>query len=153
MTYSIQHIRNLRRIVVARNLPRPEWFDGLSDDYLQSVYNGIGSDKYKSLLWLTTEIFETFEPAALIHDSAWAPANNDGSVERWRQSNSDFRAGCHILAATCGVWFGLFRPQQRRLFHANADLLAAVVSSHSIGWPCWLSGANPETGPERMETS
>lgn len=151
MKYSISHIRKLRRIVVKHDLPRPAEFDQATDEQLQEIYNGIGSDKFRALLWLTTKLFSVFEASALVHDYCWSKYFNDGSRERFTYSNNCFRAGNLILASTCGVWFEVFRPQQRRLFRAAGDALYRVVDSDLIGWPIWLEGATaPEPGPEVM---
>ena len=151
MKYSIAHIRKLRRIVVKYDLPRPAEFDQATDEQLQEIYNGIGSKKFSFLLWLTTKLFSVFEAAALIHDYCWSKYFNDGSRKRFDFSNNCFRAGNLILASTCGVWFELFRPQQRKAFRTAGEGLYRVVSSDLIGWPIWLEGAaEAEPGPEVM---
>ena len=151
MKYYISHIRKLRRIVLKHNLPRPPEFDEATDEQLQEIYNGIGSKKFSFLLWLTTKLFSVFEAAALIHDYCWSKYFNDGSRKRFDFSNNCFRAGNLILASTCGVWFELFRPQQRKAFRAAGEGLYRVVDSELIGWPIWLEGAaEAEPGPEVM---
>ena len=151
MKYSIAHIRKLRRIILKHNLPRPAEFDAATDEQLQEIYNGIGSNKFRALLWLTTKLFSVFEASALIHDYCWSKYFNDGSRKRFDFSNNCFRAGNLILASTCGVWFALFRPEQRRLYRTAGDGLYRVVSSDLIGWPIWLAGAvEAEPGPEVM---
>ena len=62
---------------------------------------------------------------------------NDGTVTEWERSNNRFRAGNRIMAETCHVWFGWFRPAQRMLFRQSGELLYRVVSSQVIGWPIW----------------
>lgn len=136
MKSSIAHIRKLRATVRKYDLPRPAGFDALTDEQLQACYNGIGSEKFASLLWLTTRIFEVFEAPAMIHDAGWA-LYNDGTVTEWERSNNRFRAGNRIMAETCRVWFGWFRPAQRMLFRQSGELLYRVVSSQVIGWPIW----------------
>ena len=149
MKYSTAHIRKLRRIVVKYDLPRPAEFDQATDEQLQEIYNGIGSKKFSFLLWLTTKLFSVFEAAALIHDYCWSKYFNDGSRKRFDFSNNCFRAGNLILASTCGVWFELFRPQQRKAFRTAGEGLYRVVDSELIGWPIWAAGAAPqEPGPE-----
>lgn len=144
----LAHIRKLRAVVVSRDLPRPAEFDATTDEELQAIYNGIGSDKFKGLLWLTTRVFGVFEPAALVHDYGWSPMWCDGSRERYDQSNNRFRAGCLILACTCHVWFGWLRPQQRALFRSSGELLYRVVAS-PIGWGIWSGEKREiEPGPE-----
>lgn len=151
MKYSIAHIRKLRRIVLKHNLPRPVEFDQATDEQLQEIYNGIGSDKFRALLWLTTKLFSVFEASALVHDYCWSKYFNDGSRKRFDFSNNCFRAGNLILASTCGVWFELFRPQQRKAFRTAGESLYRVVASDLIGWPIWLEGAaEAEPGPEVM---
>lgn len=151
MKYSIAHIRKLRRIVVKYDLPRPAEFDQATDEQLQEIYNGIGSDKFRALLWLTTKLFSVFEASALVHDYCWSKYFNDGSRKRFDFSNNCFRAGNLILASVCGVWFELFRPEQRNAFRTAGEGLYRVVSSDLIGWPIWLAGAaEAEPGPEVM---
>ena len=151
MKYSIAHIRKLRRIVIKYDLPRPAEFDQATDEQLQEIYNGIGSDKFSALLWLTTKLFSVFEASALIHDYCWSKYFNDGSRKRFDFSNNCFRAGNLILASVCGVWFELFRPEQRKAFRTAGEGLYRVVSSDLIGWPIWLAGAaEAEPGPEVM---
>ena len=151
MKYSIAHIRKLRRIVLKHNLPRPEGFDEATDEQLQEIYNGIGSNKFRSLLWLITKLFSVFEASALIHDYCWSKYFNDGSRKRFDFSNNCFRAGNLILASTCWVWFAVFRPQQRKAFRAAGEVMYGVVASDLIGWPIWLEGAaEAEPGPEVM---
>lgn len=147
----VAHVRKLRAIVLRLNLPRPKEFDTATDEQLAEIYNGIGSDKFKMLLWLTTKIFSVFEAAALIHDYCWSRFFNDGSRERYDYSNNCFRAGNLILACSCGVWLEVFRPQQRAVFRTSGELLYRVVAS-PIGWGIW-SGAehvDVEPGPEVM---
>lgn len=151
MKYSIAHIRKLRRIVLKYDLPRPPEFDQATDEQLQEIYNGIGSNKFRGLLWITTKLFSVFEAAALIHDYCWSKYWNDGSRKRFDFSNNCFRAGNLILASTCGVWFEIFRPEQRKIYRAAGDALYRVVDSELIGWPIWVSGAVlPEPGPETI---
>ena len=50
MKFPIAHIRKLRRIVLKYDLPRPPEFDQATDEQLQEIYNGIGSDKFSALL-------------------------------------------------------------------------------------------------------
>ena len=151
MKYSIAHIRKLRRIVVKYDLPRPAEFDQATDEQLQEIYNGIGSDKFRALLWLTTKLFSVFEASALVHDYCWSKYFNDGSRKRFDFSNNCFRAGNLILASVCSVWFELFRPEQRKAFRTAGEDLYRVVSSDLIGWPIWLAGAaEAEPGPEVM---
>ena len=151
MKFPIAHIRKLRRIVVKYDLPRPPEFDAATDEQLQEIYNGIGSDKFRALLWLTTKLFSVFEASALIHDFCWSKYFNDGSRKRFDFSNNCFRAGNLILASVCGVWFELFRPEQRNTFRTAGEGLYRVVSSDLIGWPIWLAGAaEAEPGPEVM---
>ena len=151
MKYSIAHIRKLRRIVVKYDLPRPAEFDQATDEQLQEIYNGIGSDKFRALLWLTTKLFSVFEASALVHDYCWSKYFNDGSRKRFDFSNNCFRAGNLILASVCSVWFETFRPQQRKLFRTAGDALYRVVDSELIGWPIWLEGAaSSELGPETI---
>lgn len=64
--YSLEHIQMLRSKIVRWNLPRPDWFDRLSDKNIQLYYNGIGSDKFKSLLKPATRLFSIFEPSAFM---------------------------------------------------------------------------------------
>lgn len=147
----LAHVRKLRRIVIQLDLPRPLEFDKATDEELVEIYNGIGSAKFKSLIGITTAVFQVFEAAALIHDYCWSKYFNDGSRERFTYSNNCFRAGNLILASTCGVWFEVFRPQQRKIYRAAGDSLYRVVASDLIGWPIWLEGATaPEPGPEVM---
>ena len=151
MKYSISHIRKLRRIILKHDLPRPAEFDAATDEQLQEIYNGIGSNKFRSLLWLTTRLFSVFEASALIHDYCWSKYFNDGSRKRFDFSNNCFRAGNLILASVCGGWFELFRPEQRKAFRTAGEGLYRVVSSDLIGWPIWLEGAaEAEPGPEVM---
>lgn len=147
----LAHVRKLRRIVIKRDLPRPLEFDQASDEQLVEIYNGIGSNKFRSLLGITTAIFQVFEASALIHDYCWSKYFNDGSRKRFDFSNNCFRAGNLILASVCGVWFELFRPEQRKAFRMAGESLYRVVSSDLIGWPIWLEGAaEAEPGPEVM---
>ena len=151
MKYSISHIRKLRHIVLKYDLPRPAEFDQATDQQLQEIYNGIGSDKFSALLWLTTKLFSVFEASALVHDYCWSKYFNDGSRKRFDFSNNCFRAGNLILASVCSVWFELFRPEQRKAFRRAGEDLYRVVSSDLIGWPIWLAGAaEAEPGPEVM---
>lgn len=146
----LAHVRKLRRIVIQRDLPRPLEFDRASDEQLVEIYNGIGSAKFKSLIGITTAVFQVFEAAALIHDYCWSKYFNDGSRARFDFSNNCFRAGNLILASTCGVWFEIFRPNQRRLYRAAGDALYRVVASDLVGWPIWSDGAfDFEPGPEQ----
>ena len=150
MIYPISHIQRLRRNVIKQDLPRPPEFDQATDDQIQSVYNGIGSDKFSNILKITTDVFEAFEASALIHDFGWSELWNDGSRERWTVSNNRFREGNLILASTCGVWFGWLRPQQRTIYRAAGDALYRVVASDDIGWPIWRDAEHCEPGPEVM---
>ena len=153
MTHSqrLAHVRKLRRIVIQRDLPRLLEFDKSTDEQLVEIYNGIGSAKFKSLLGITTAVFQVFEASALIHDYCWSKYFNDGSRERFTYSNNCFRAGNLILASTCKVWFEVLRPQQRKIYRAAGDALYRVVDSELIGWPIWLEGAaEAEPGPEVM---
>lgn len=52
MEQKVAHVRKLRAIVLRLNLPRPKEFDTATDEQLAEIYNGIGSDKFKMLLWL-----------------------------------------------------------------------------------------------------
>ena len=142
MTHSqrLAHVRKLRRIVIQRDLPRPLEFDQATDEQLVEIYNGIGSAKFKSLLGITTAVFQVFEASALIHDCCWSKYFNDGSRERFTYSNNCFRAGNLILASTCKVWFETFRPQQRKIYRAAGDALYRVVDSELVGWPIWRDG-------------
>lgn len=145
----LAHVRKLRRIVIQRDLPRPPEFDQTTDEQLVEVYNGIGSAKFKSLLGITTAVFQVFEASALIHDYCWSKYFNDGSRARFTYSNNCFRAGNLILASTCGVWFAVFRPQQRKIYRAAGESLYRVVDSELMGWPIWRDGAtSQEPGPE-----
>ena len=137
MKSSLSHIRKLRATVRKYDLPRPAEFDLATDEQLQEIYNGIGSNKFRALLWLTTKLFGVFEAAALIHDFCWSKYWNDGSRKRFEYSNNCFRAGNLILALTCGVWFEWFRPQQRAIYRTAGDGLFRVVDSELIGWPIW----------------
>lgn len=136
MKFSIAHIRKLRAIVVKRNLPRPAEFDLATDEQLQEIYNGIGSNKFRALLWLTTKLFSVFEASALIHDFCWSKYWNDGSRKRFEYSNNCFRSGNLILALTCGVWFEWSRPQQRAIYRTAGEGLYRVVDS-DLGWGIW----------------
>ena len=152
MSSSISHIRKLRRIVLKHDLPRPAEFDQATDEQLQEIYNGIGSDKFKALLGITTALFSVFEASALIHDFCWSKYWNDGSRKRFDSSNNCFRAGNLILASTCSVWFEFFRPQQRAVYRAAGESLYRIVASDLIGWPIWVDGAaDSEPGPEQEE--
>ena len=149
MSFPIAHIRKLRRIVVRLDLPSPAEFDTATDEQLQEIYNGIGSQKFAKLLGITTTLFSVFEAAALVHDFCWSKYWNDGSRKRFDFSNNCFRAGNLILASTCRVWFETFRPQQRALYRAAGEALYRVVASDLVGWPIWQEGAqDPEPGPE-----
>lgn len=147
----LAHVRKLRRIVVKRDLPRPPEFDACTDDELTGIYNGIGSDKFRFLLGITTAVFGVFEASALVHDHGWSPFYNDGSKKRFDQTNNRFRAGNLVLASTCGVWFGWLRPQQRAVYRAAGETLYRVVDG-PIGWSVWGSSAcrEDEPGPEVM---
>jgi hypothetical protein len=145
----LDYDRSLRAKVVKLDLPRPPEFDLATDEQISENYNGIGSDKYHSLLWLTTKIFEVFEAAAMVHDFSWSPLWCDGSRERFEKANNRFRAGNLILACTCGVWFGWFRPWQRVLYRQSGELLYRVVES-GIGWDIWSKAKRMDVdlGPE-----
>lgn len=144
----LAHVRCLRATVIRLDLPHPVEFDAATDEQLAEEYNGIGSDKYRALLGITTAVFHVFEAAALVHDFGWSKLWNDGTRARFEQSNNRFRAGNLILASTCHVWFGWLRPQQRAIYRAAGDALYRVVAS-DIGWDCWKAGAaEHEPGPE-----
>lgn len=127
MTYPISHIERLDKKAIRLNLPRPKWYDDLTYYEKQPKYNGIGSEKFGFLLKPGTFLFQLFEPAALIHDV-------QGSIygramgATFEQYNSDFRAGCHILASNAKPIIGIFRPQQREAYHNAAELLYSIVS-------------------------
>jgi hypothetical protein len=147
----IDHVLALRAKVIKLNLPRPAEFNLATDEQLAEIYNGIGSEKFRYLLWLTTKIFGVFEASALIHDFGWSPLWCDGSRERFEQANNRFRAGNLILACSCGVWFGWFRPWQRVLYRQSGELLYRVVAS-DIGWDIWSKAQrmDVEPGPEAI---
>lgn len=147
----LDHVRALRTKARKLDLPRPAEFDAATDEQLAEIYNGIGSDKYHPLLWLTTKIFSVFEPSALIHDFGWSRLWCDGSRERFDIANNRFRAGNLILACSCGVWFGWFRIWQRTLYRQSGELLYRVVAS-DIGWDIWVKAGrmDAEPGPEVM---
>ena len=50
---NLDHVRTLRAKARKLDLPRPAEFDAATDEQLAEIYNGIGSDKFKSLLWLS----------------------------------------------------------------------------------------------------
>lgn len=133
--YHPKHIQNLVTKINTHNLVRPAWFDRLSEYNLQKYYNGIGSEKYVHLLKVTTEILTIFEPAALIHDLEWSQAGTvNGST--FEESNSNFRANCHIIASYTKPVIKIFRPTQRRIYHEVAEDLYKVVSG-PIGKRVW----------------
>ena len=126
--FSLDHIRTLRAKARKLGLYAHPSFWTATDEALQASYNGIGSDKFKVLLGITTEIFELFEPAALIHDWDWGPCNF-GVDSSWHEANERFRHNCYILAMASKIWFGIFRPQIRVMRCWWGNRLADVVSS------------------------
>jgi hypothetical protein len=130
-----KHIQYLVTKINSHNLARPVWFDKTSIYNLQKFYNGIGSEKYSYLLKLTSEILSVFEPAALIHDLEWSSigAVNGSTFE---ESNSTFRANCHIVASYTKPVIKIFRPTQRRIYHEIAEDLHKIVSG-PIGKRVW----------------
>jgi len=144
MKYPLSHIQKLRRAVIKNDLFRPPEFDALTDTQLQFIYNGIGSDKYGDVVvGITTSMLSLYEPPALIHDVWWGFLNT-GSQGMFCQSNSEFGQNCRTMATRCRLWFGWFRPEQRRCLLEIASGLARVVSS-PIGWRIWQSNCHKET--------
>lgn len=135
--YSLPHIQNLRSKIFRWNLPRPEWFDMVQDKVVQEYYNGIGSEKYKLLLGVTTKVLSIYEPAALIHDVQWSKLGL-GMCSTFEESNGMFRAGCHICASHAKPIIHIFRPSQRRMYHEIGEDLFRVVNG-PIGEKVWES--------------
>lgn len=143
MTFELDHVIRLRKLVDEYGLPAWPGFYDLTVPQLQRMYNGIGPDKYgKAVSELTTDILSIYEPAALIHDAGFTAqalgGDNDGSHAGFACINRDFADGCQILANKSKIWFELFRPQQRALRRFVGRQLAHAVSSDA-GWDVWVA--------------
>lgn len=128
----------------------PQSYWDASAERLSQVVNGIGSDKYGSLVvGVSTWILSLYIPAADIHDWCWT-VENDGTKAHFHQYNWEFQRNCHFLADSTHILFGWFRREARKLLEDVGTGLYDVVNSKSIGWPIWWDAAVIEPGPERL---
>lgn len=143
--YDIDHIVRLRNAVDRYALTYFDGFARLTCAQLQTMYNGIGPDKFgDALLDLSTDLLTVFEPAALIHDAAYTPkrrgGDNDGTYAGFMCANNHFAAGCHVIAEESRLYLGWFRPAQRDLRRFVARQLSHAVTG-DIAWDAYREAA------------
>lgn len=147
--YPIKHIVRLRNAVDRYGLPYFDGFARLTCTQLQTMYNGIGPDKFgDALLDLSTDLFTVFEPAALIHDAAYTPkrrgGDNDGTYAGFVCANNHFAAGCRVIAEESRLYLGWFRPAQRDLRRFVGRQLAKAVTTDTA-WDAYRDAYTAST--------
>jgi len=143
--YDIKHIVRLRNAVDSYALTYFDGFAKLTCAQLQTMYNGIGPDKFgETVLDLSTDLFAVFEPAALVHDAACTPkrlgGDNDGTYAGFVCANNHFAAACATIAEESRLYFGWLRPAQRDLRRFVARQLAHAVTG-DIAWDAYREAA------------
>ena len=143
--YDIDHIVRLRNAVDRYGLPYFDGFAKLTCAQLQRMYNGIGPEKFgDALRGMSTDMFTTFEPAALVHDAACTPkrlgGDNDGTYAGFVCANNHFAAACNTIAEESRLYFGWFRPAQRDLRRFVGRQLAHAVTG-DIAWDAYREAA------------
>lgn len=154
MKYSSRQMWAFLDELVSLNAPVPPGFFRIALDTLIDQCNGIGSDD-PSVKWLvapTTFVFSWMEVAAVPHDIWWGPLYNDGSRERFEQSNDGFRDTLLTKASRSFGWVPLrfLREKLRDGRRAEAMAAHAILSSDGC-FDIWKRNAEVEPGPERME--
>ena len=70
---------------------------------LESIYNGIGPDRFPDWLRaIVTEANGLFEPAALIHDVRY---HIGGTRKDFAAANDEFRENCYTLVNAAYPWY------------------------------------------------
>ena len=143
--YDIDHIVRLRNAVDRYGLPYFDGFASLTCAQLQTMYNGIGPEKFgEALRDLSTDMFQVFEPAALIHDAACTPkrlgGDNNGTYAGFMCANNHFAAACNTIAEDSRLYFGWFRPAQRDSRRFVARQLSHAVTG-DIAWDAYREAA------------
>lgn len=139
--YPIKHIVRLRNDVDRYALTYFDGFARLTCAQLQTMYNGIGPEKFGAALRdLSTDLFTAFEPAALVHDAACTSkrrgGDNDGTYAGFVCANNHFAAACAAIAEESRLYFGWFRPAQRDLRRFVGRQLARAVTG-DIAWDAY----------------
>lgn len=143
--YSARHIVRIRNLVDRYALTYFDGFASLTCAQLQRMYNGIGPHKFgETVLDLSTDMFQVFEPAALIHDAACTSkrrgGDNDGTYAGFVCANNHFAAACATIAEESRLYFGWFRPAQRDLRRFVGRQLARAVTG-DIAWDAYREAA------------
>lgn len=143
--HDIDHIVRLRNLVDRYALTYFDGFPKLTCAQLQTMYNGIGPEKFgDAVRGLSTDLFAVFEPAALIHDAACTPkcygGDNDGTYAGFMCANNHFAAACHVIAEESRLYLGWFRPAQRDLRRFVARQLSHAVTG-DIAWDAYREAA------------
>ena len=92
-------------ITIARqcNLAGLELIEGLTEQDLAEIYNGIGPDRFPDWLRaIVTEANGLFEPAALIHDVRY---HIGGDREDFTKANDEFLENCYTLVMAAYGWY------------------------------------------------
>lgn len=117
----------------------------LSGEASAGAYNGVGPERWPSVVAVATTLFHRWAPAAYVHDNDYRHFN-DGTPEGWRASNERFRRnGRRIIREEVGWWRFLERSY---LFWINNRLFQAIEGIE--GWKAWLAAyeAKQNEGPE-----
>lgn len=143
--HDIDHIVRLRNLVDRYGLPYFDGFASLTCAQLQTMYNGIGPEKFGAALrGMSTDLFTTFEPAALVHDAACTAkrlgGDNDGTYAGFMCANNHFAAACNTIAEESRLYLGWFRPEQRDLRRFVGRQLARAVTT-DIAWDAYREAA------------
>lgn len=121
----------------------------LSGEASAAAYNGVGPERWPTVVAVASILFHRWAPAAYIHDNDYRWFN-DGTREGWHRANRRFRAnGERIIRAEVGWWRFLERSY---LIWVNDRLFQAVESDS--GWKAWRDAWEraQEEGPERGES-
>ena len=151
MKYSAKRMESMLRQIKDLSLPTPPGMLDLPAETIRERCNGIGSDSgaLKYLVEPTTFVFSWMELLAVSHDLWWSDIYNDGSRERFEQSNREFEAGAYILAGRSfsWVWPKALRESLRSARRWEGREARRILMSDKC-WAVWSEHAEIEPGPE-----
>lgn len=95
-------IRNLK-IIEQQNLKGKEIVKNFEISEIESIYNGIGPDRFPEWLRIiVTDVNNIFQPAALIHDLRYYIG---GNRQDFTDANDEFRENCYTLVNAAYSWY------------------------------------------------
>ena len=127
-----EKIETLIKSAVLNDLEGVEFLLGLDIKTIQESYNGIGPAFFaEELREAVTKHFDTFEPAAVIHDLR--NEFSDGTEKSFHEANREFLANCLKLVDAKYPWW---RPRRYVARQVAYEFFRFVDGAP--GWRAWL---------------